>query len=143
MEAKEFLEQFGRYDAFIKNKKEELKSLEDEATNITSHLTPDKVQTSGSKQKMAEAVEMCIDLKNQIIEYIKLREKARADITQVIETLPTESYDVLHKHYIQLKSIQEIAIIYDRTVNRVYQKRDIAIKDVQKRLDEINCSEFE
>ena len=136
MEAREFLEQFGRFDTFIKNKKEELKRLEDETTNITVHLTPDKVQTSGNKQKMAEAVEMCVDLKNQIIEYIKLREKARANITRVIETLPTEKYDVLHKHYIQLKSIKEIAIIYDRTDNRIYQIRDEALKDVQKRLNE-------
>lgn len=136
MEAKEFLEKFGRYDTFIKNKKEELKKAEADAVSITAHLTPDKVQTSSSKQKMAEAVELGIDLKNQIIEYIKLREKARADITQVIETLSTERYDVLHKHYIQLKSIQEIAIIYNRTDNRIYQIRDIAIKDVQRKLNE-------
>ena len=115
MEAKEFLQQVKTIDLRIKNKLIEKQQWRDLALTITSNMDVVKVQSSGSKDKMASAVEVCVDVEDEILrEVICLRDEKKK-VTQTIEKLysPTE-YDVLHLRFIQYKTLQDIADQYGK-----------------------------
>ena len=56
MEAKEFLSQVKKLDLMIKNKLIEKQQWMDIALGITSNMSGERVQSSGSQSKMADAV---------------------------------------------------------------------------------------
>ena len=102
-------------DLRIKNKLIEKQQWRDLALTITSNMDVVKVQSSGSKDKMASAVEVCVDVEDEILrEVICLRDEKKK-VTQTIEKLysPTE-YDVLHLRFIQYKTLQDIADQYGK-----------------------------
>lgn len=115
MEAKEFLEQVKTIDLRIKNKLIEKQQWHDLALTITANMDVVKVQTSGAKDKMASAVEVCVYVEDEILqEVVRLRDEKKK-VTQTIEKLysPTE-YDVLHLRFIQYKTLQDIADHYGK-----------------------------
>lgn len=135
MTAEEFLEQYGDTVAKIRRKQRLKESLEDQMTNITSHLTPDKVQNSGSLQKIAEAVEEALDLEEEIKELLILKNKVRKEIESVINRILTLKGDVLYEKYLVLTSEEDIAKVIDRTVDTVHRLIREGIEEVQQILD--------
>lgn len=115
MDAKAFLESYEKLDVMIPNKLIEIQRWHDLAVSITASMNGVAVQTSGSKQKMADAADRCMDIADELlsrVEQLKLKKQA---VTDTIEQLysPTE-YNVLHMRYIQYKTLQEIADHYRR-----------------------------
>lgn len=114
-EAQVYLEQVERLDARIKNKLIEKQQWKDIALGITASMDGERVQSSGTKDKMASAVERCVDIEAEIDSLIDNLINAKKDVIRTIEQLysPIE-YDVLHKRYIQYMTLQEIADHYGR-----------------------------
>lgn len=114
-EAQIFLEQVKRVDTIIPNKLIEIQQWYDIATSITATMNGECVQASGSKQKMADAANKCMDIIGELESQVDQLRAVKKDVTQTIERLysPTE-YDVLHKRYIQYMTLQEIADHYGR-----------------------------
>lgn len=109
----EFLQQVGKYEAIIHNKLIEAEQWKALAESTTSVLTPDKVQTSGSKQKMADAVDRYIDIQNEINDYIDKLYEAKKEVLSKIEQLEPVDYDILHKMYVQFMSFNDVAASYE------------------------------
>ena len=133
MNAETFLEQYGDITAKIKRKKRLKENAEAQSENITSHLTPDKVQSSGSLQKMAEAVEEALDLADEIKELFILKNKVRKEIEGVLDRISVKLGDILYEKYLILTPEDKIAVAIDRSEDTV----DRLIKEGQAEVQHI------
>ena len=136
MNAETFLEQYGDITALIKRKQRLKEKAEAQAENITSHLTPDKVQSSGSLQKMAEAVAEALDLDKEIKELFIQKNEVRKLIEGVINQISGKPGEVLYEKYLILNDEDVIATVIDRTEDTVYRLLKEGKEKVQKILDE-------
>lgn len=134
--AKDYLLRLKKLDKIINNKLIEKEQWQNLATSTTSRLSPDKVQSSGSQSKMADAVIKYIDLEKEIDKLIDEYIKAKTEAIEMIEKLNAVEYDVLHKFYIQGKDFYSIAEDYKRTYSWATSKHGTALKNLQKVLEE-------
>ena len=136
-EAQVFLEQVERLDARITNKLIEQQQWRDIALGITANMDGERVQSSGAKSKMADAVGRCVDMEAEIDSLVDNLVDTKKEVIQTIEGLhsPTE-YNVLHMRYIQYKSLQEIANRYGKDYGWATTTHGRALKNVQLILDE-------
>lgn len=147
MDAKKYLQQVNKLNKLIENKlieKEQWKSI---ATSTTAggsttvkvngeQVALERVQSSGNPQKMADAVCRYVEIEKEIDECIDRYIDMKAEAIRMIEQLPTVEYDILHKVYIQGKTLAEVAIMYDRVYSWATTIHGRAIKGVQAMLDE-------
>ena len=133
MEAKEYLNQVKKLDLQIRNKLIEKQQWKDIALGITANMDGERVQSSGGKSKMSDAIEKCVDMEAEIDRLVDELIDTKKDVIQTIERLdsPTE-YDILHKRYIQFMSLQEIADYYSRDYGWVTTTHGRALKGVQE-----------
>ena len=136
MEAKEYLNQVKKLDLQIRNKLIEKQQWKDIALGITANMDGERVQSSGTKSKMSDAIEKCVDCEGQVDSLIDKLIDIKKDVIQTIERLdsPTE-YDILHKRYIQFLSLQEIADYYNRDYGWATTTHGRALKNVQALLE--------
>lgn len=99
----------------IQNKLIEKQQWMEMATSITANTDGERVQSSGAKSKMADAVIKCVDMQAEIDSLVDKLIEIKKEVIQTIEQLnsPIE-YNLLHMRYIQYKSLQEIADHYKR-----------------------------
>ena len=124
-------------DAKINADLEELASLETLATRTTSVLGGERVQSSGSQQKMADCVAKIVDMQQQVNEeidrYIDYKKQAR----ELLPECDSECITLISKRYFHFKTWEEIAVdmnfTYQWVSGGLHQK---ALAQVQKALDE-------
>lgn len=135
-EAQTFLEQPEKLDIQIKNKLIEKQQWRDIALGITANMEGERVQSSGSKSKMANAIEKCVDMEAEIDNLIDKLIDTKKEVVQTIEKLdsPTE-YNFLHMRYIQYLSLQEIADHYGYEYGWATTTHGRALRNVQMILD--------
>lgn len=136
MEAKKFLNQLKKLDKIIENKLAEKAQWFAIATGTTAQMDSDRVQSSGSQQKMAGAVEKYIDIEREIDARIDTLVDKKQAVIEVIEQLSTTEYDLLHKMYVQYYTLYEIADKYGKTYSWATTVHGRALKNVQKILDD-------
>ena len=137
MNAKDFLKQLRKLDIMISNKLAEKDQWKAVALGITAQMGGERVQSSGSQQKMADAVNRYVDIEKEIDEYIDRLIDAKKDVINVIEQLDATQYDVLHKRYIQDMSFDEIGYACGgKTKSWATTTHGHALKNVQLILDE-------
>lgn len=136
-QAQVYLERVEMTDSIIKNKLIEQRQWKDVALGITANMSGERVQSSGNKSKMADAVEKCVDIEREIDSLVDKLIATKKEVIQTIEQLysPTE-YNVLHMRYIQYKSLQEIADHHGKDYGWATTTHGRAIANVQKILDE-------
>ena len=136
MDAKEFLRQVKKLDLQIKNKLIERQQWKDIALGITASMEGERVQSSSSQQKMADAVGRCVDMESEIDSLVDKLVDTKKEVVQMIERLdsPTE-YDVIHRRYIQFQSLQDIADHYRKDYGWATTVHGRALKHVQELLD--------
>lgn len=136
MEAKEFLKQPERLDLRIKNKLIEKQQWRDIALGITSSTEGERVQSSGAKSKMADAVIKLVDAEAEIDSLVDELIDTKKKVIQTIEQLDSATeYNVLHMRYIQYLSLQEIADHYHRDYGWATTTHGRALKSVQELLE--------
>lgn len=140
MDAKQFLNQLKKLDKMIENKLAEKARWKTMATKTTAQIGGERVQSSGSKQKMADAVGSYVDIEREIDEQIDKLVDTRQEVISVIEKLNTTEYDLLHKVYVQYLSLYEVADMYEKTYSWATTVHGRALKNVQKILDERGVS---
>lgn len=138
MDAKEYLRQVERLDLRIKNKLIERQQWRDIAMGITANMEGERVQSSGSQSKMADAVNKCVDMEAEINGLVDSLIDKKKEVIETIERLdsPTE-YNVLHMRYIQFKGLQEIADHYGRDYGWATTTHGRALKSVQEILENL------
>lgn len=131
MDAKEYLLKITYLDSKIESNKESVKRYKESAENKISNLTPNKVQTSTSKEKMADAVCNYSDLER----IIKVDEEKKQKIIDTIGQLSPHESTVLHKCYVDNKTLPEIANELSRSYSWVSKKHSSGIRNIQNILD--------
>lgn len=136
IDAKVYLRQVENLDVRIQNKLIEQQQWRDIALGITASLGDERVQSSKSQQKMANAIEKCVDMEAEIDGLVDELVTIKREVISTIEKLdsPTE-YNILHKRYIQFHTLQEIADDYGRDYGWVTTTHGRALKNVQALLD--------
>ena len=131
MSAKEYLSRLLYLSEKIKADREKVDRLKEQAQKRTSSLSPDKVQSSGSASKTADAVCEWVVIEKQIAD----DEKKMQEIIKTIEQLePFESL-VLYQRYKNDKSLGEISRDIHRSYSLVSKTHRIGVKKVQNILD--------
>lgn len=136
MDAICYLKQLEKLDAIIKNKRIEKARWRDMALSITGHSDGERVQSSGSKQKMADAVIEYSDIDAEIEHEIIAAQRAKREIIKTIEQLTAKEYDILHMIYIQGLSSKEIAAAKGKSTSWVTTIHRQALQSVQRILDD-------
>ena len=109
------LEQVEMIDSIVKNKLIEKQQWMDIALGITANMGGERVQSSGTQSKMADAINRCIDIEREIDEAVDRLVDTKRGVIALLEKLesPTE-YRILHDRYIKYMSLQEIADKYGK-----------------------------
>lgn len=136
-EAQIYLEQVEKYDSIIKNKLIEQQQWRDIALGITANMEGERVQSSGTQSKMADAVSKCVDMEAEIDSLVDKLIDLKKDVLQVIEGLhSTMQYNILHMKYIQYKEFWEIADKFGKDYSWATTLHGRALKNVQRILEE-------
>lgn len=141
-EAQKYLEQVEKIETIIRNKLIEKQQWKDIALGITANMEGERVQSSGSQSRMADALNKCMDVEREIDEFVDKLIDTKREVTQTIEQLdsPTE-YSILHLRYLQFRTLWQIAEDYDRDYGWVTTNHGRALANVQKILDGRNTDE--
>ena len=135
-DAQMFLERVEMMDSIIQNKLVEQKQWKDIALGITANMGGERVQSSGSKSKMADALDKCMDMEDEINAQVDRLIDTKREVVATIEKLESPmEYNVLHLRYIQYKSLQEIADKYKREYGWATTTHGRALAHVQEILD--------
>ena len=137
MEAKEYLNQVKKLDLQIRNKLIEKQQWKDIALGITANMDGERVQSSGAKSKMADAINKCVDMEAEIDMLVDKLIDTKKDVIQVLETVNNPTwYDLLHRKYIQDKNYLDIADDFNKSYDWVKVNHKRAVRVVQRILDE-------
>ena len=140
MTAKEYLKRLSRQieklETMIQNKTDESERWKAISLSITSRMGGDRVQSSGSKQKMADAIDKRIDLEQEINSLIDQLYDTRRELLDIIEQLNVDEYDVCYKRYVNRMSFDEIAAAKYRSKNWCTTVHGRALDNVQKIIEE-------
>lgn len=137
MDAKEFLRLPEKLDVRIKNKLIEQQQWRDLALGITANMDGERVQSTGTKTKMADAIDKCVDMEAEIDRLIDELVDTKKKVIEAIEKLdsPVE-YDMLHRRYIQYQSLQEVADHYGYDYGWATTTHGRALKSLQAILED-------
>lgn len=109
-EAKEYLERIKWCDVLIDSKLEELEKLNSLVRRITPVMSDTNGAGGGNQDKVGDTVAKIIDLRAKIDkdtdEFVNLKHEAAALLEKIEKP---EYYQVLHKRYIQYKTLEQIA----------------------------------
>lgn len=138
MKAIVYLKQIKMMDTKIDADILEITRLEALATKTTSVMGGERVQASGSQQKMADCVAKIVDMKNslssEIDKMIALKNEARQLISTVCDA---DCCKLLHKRYFLGCTWEQIAVemgyTYKWVSGGLHQR---ALSQLQKALDE-------
>lgn len=134
--AQEYLKQLKEIDGDIENMLAEAERWRLIAYGTTARSDGERVQSSGSQQRMADAVCEYIDIEEDIKRELGALAEKRKEIISMIRRLPYNKRNVLHKRYVQDKSFDEIALMCDKSRSWVTSIHGRALQDVQAILDE-------
>ena len=136
MQAKEYLMQYQRQQRLIVNRIAERDRWNSIATGVSAAISIDKVfSSSGTGERMADAVCEIADLDTEITEAIKKAMEIERDIVKRIEALPVEEYDLLHKMYIQGVPFGDLPGMLNKSKRTVARLHGSALKRIQASLD--------
>lgn len=139
MDAKDYLKQVEKLDVKITNKLIEQRQWRDIALGITANMEGERVQSSGAKSKMADAIGRCVDMEAEIDSLIDNLVDLKKEVIQTIEQLDSATeYNVLHMRYIQFLDLQDIADKYGKEYGWATTTHGRALRNVQRIIDERN-----
>lgn len=133
-----YLERIENYNFLIQNKLIEHQQLRELALSITASVGGDKVQSTGSKSKMADAVDRCVDIESEITAIIEKYINEKCNVVGMIEKLdnPTE-YNILHLRYVQGISLSDIAEKLNKEYTWVTTTHGRALKSFERVLEKV------
>ncbi len=135
--AQEYLEQVDKLNAMIENKMAESSQWRGIALGVTGCSEGERVQASGSQQKMADAIDRVVDLQAEINGLIDRLIDLKQRIIRTIELLNATEYDVLHKRYIQGMTFDEIGAAKGKSKSWATTVHGRALHNLNLILDEL------
>lgn len=135
-ETQEYLLQLKKLDKLIENKMRECEQWKAIAMRTSSFSEGDRVQSSGSQQKMADAIDKYLDIEAEINRCIDELYDKRMEIISMIEQLNATEYDVLHKMYVQNLDYYAVAEACGQSYSWATTVHGRALQHLQKILKE-------
>lgn len=135
MKARKYLMMANKLDAMIKNKMIEKQQWHDIALGVTVSMDGERVKSTGSKSRMADAIEKMTDVEREIDALIDQLIENKRDIILTIEQLPTAEYNVMHMIYIRGMDFFESASEMKKSYSWVKGKHKSGLKHVQEIID--------
>lgn len=136
MNPKEYLSQVRKCDRLINNKLETIASLRSLATSISVELKSDVVQSSGTKDKMANTIDRIVDLEREIDadidSFVSIKREVMSVIDKVVDPI---LIDVLYKRYFRYEKWEEIAIEMNYSYRQVTRLHGQALQEVRRILE--------
>lgn len=132
MTAKRYLSELQLIQMEIEQLQEEREMYLEMATSISVRLSPVKVQTSGSVDRIGDNTSKAADLAGKIDKKInKLMEKQQ-EITNMIRSLHDKNYiQVLYKVYVQFKSLRVTALEMHRSYTYTLEVHKKALEEFE------------
>lgn len=111
----DFLRQPQKLDLQIRNKLIEKQQYQDIALGITASMEGSRVSASGSKSKMADAVDRLVDIEAEVDALVDRLIDTKKEVVATIEQVDNPTwYNILHMRYIQYITLQDIADHYNK-----------------------------
>lgn len=133
MTTKEYLNQIERLDKMITNKLSEIYQLKIMACSITVSGDSDRVQTSGNQDKIGATIAKIVDLERETDELVDSLVDKRKEILKQIDNMKNiDHYDVLHKHYVERRTFQDIADSENWSIRQVFNIHGRALQEFEK-----------
>ena len=131
--AQVFLEQVELLDSVIRNKLIEKEQWRGIALGITAHMDGERVQSSGAKSKMADAVAKCVDIEAEIDSLIDRLIDTKKEVIQTIEKLSSPmEYNIMHMRYIQYIPLKDIADEMGTRYTNITTIHGRALKNIER-----------
>lgn len=137
-EAQVFLESYEMDSVKMECKLEERQFWHDLSLTITGQMGGERVQSSGSKDKMAQARDVCVTMEDDILSQVTNLAARHKVVTGVLDQLdnPTE-YKLLHQRYIQFKELKVIADNFGSDYTWATTVHGRALKSVEAILERV------
>lgn len=128
-----WLENVELIDEKIASKLIEKQQWHDLALSITAAMDGERVQSSGAKDKMVDAVSRCVDVEAEIDNQVALLVRKKKEVTEALERLDNPFYyKILHMRYIQYIPLKKIAEQLHKEYTTITTTHGRALKHVQK-----------
>lgn len=131
MDAKEYLSNLYYLNSKIIEDRQRIAGLKEQAKKIVNTPSPDKVQSSSSKDKLSNKVCTWVDLERQVEE----NESKMKAVEDVLDMLTPYERIILYKRYKYDKSLGEISREICRSYSWVSKNHTKGIKKVQAIID--------
>ena len=136
-EAKKYLERIKWLDVLIDSKLEELEKLNSLVKRITPVMSAASGAGGGNQDRLGDTVAKIVDMRNEIDKatdvFIDMKREAIALLERIERP---EYYQVLHKRYIQYKSLENIAVELNYSWRWVCKLHGRALQAFEKVLEE-------
>ena len=131
MTAKEYLNQAYWLDRRIDSKLEQLSALRDTATKTTAVMDGEVVSHTRNVHSLQDVIAKIIDMQEEINGDIDALVDLKRDIMQTIREIEDPvAQTVLELRYLCFKRWEEISVIMNYSVRRVYQIHDEALEKI-------------
>lgn len=132
MTAKEYLGQAYRLDQRINSKLEQVGSLSDLATKVTTTLSYMPKNPNYATSNMADSIVKIVDLQAEINHDIDCLVDLKREIVKVIKTVDNIEYQtLLELRYLCFKTWEQIAVDMGYNVRHVYRVHDLAVSTIK------------
>ena len=128
MTTEKYLSQAVRFERMIKNKFSEMSRYQDLITSVSVSTEGERVQSSGSKDKIGEFASRIIDMQNEIQ---ALTVKRDMIINQIEGIENPDLYQVLYSKYVDGINLYEIKDIIHCSKTQVYRVHEKAIAEFE------------
>ena len=133
MTAKEYMEQARYLDMQINSKIEQVRSLNELATRVTTVYSDMPHSPNRNTSRMEETIAKIIDLESEIDRDIDALVDLKREIMRVVNSIESAEYrTILEMRYLQFKKWEQIALQMSTDLRRVYRMHGRALNEVQK-----------
>ena len=133
MTAKEYMEQARYLDMQINSKIEQVRSLNELATRVTTVYSDMPHSPNRNTSRMEETIAKIIDLESEIDRDIDALVDLKREIMRVVNSIESAEYrTILEMRYLQFKKWEQIALQMSTDLRWVYRMHCIALNEVQK-----------
>lgn len=137
MNAEQWLFQVRKLDELINAKLAERTRLKAIATDISAKPIDGMPfsNTGTVSQRMPNAVIKLIELEHEIDKLIDKYIDEKQEVLRILEQLPEKEYGVLHRHYIQYMTWEQVADDMGYSTMHIFRFRKKALKNLQMLLN--------
>ena len=135
MNAEKYLSRIAILDERIKNKSRDIERWKQSAEYSSYGYDNVRVQTSGGKSKIEEAIIKSLTIEEKMNRDIKERKEIIATLDSISET-HIAPYSVLYKFYVLGLDNKQIALESKKSLSWVRDNKRIGLDEIQKILEE-------